>query len=107
LSNPTKDFAEDLEKFDAVFRSFHSGSKDGLMREPGVIKKLTQKLADTFPDHSEKLLKKFARSRTFFRMRNIQRERQCFTYLSLFFQEVLFFNFTYYSPKHATAVNWY
>ena len=62
---------------DQIFEKYHSKSKDGLLRGKGVIKNLTDLLIKKFPELAEShldLLKRFARSRTFFRLRCMQRK---------------------------------
>ena len=74
---PKKDLVKTVQKMDQIFEKYHSKSKDGLLRGKGVIKNLTDLLIKKFPELAKShldLLKRFARSRTFFRLRCMQRK---------------------------------
>ena len=88
LSLSNLDYSKDFDKMEIVFKAFHYYSKDGLHRFPNVSKKLTIILAQKFPNYEEKLLQTFSRSRTIFRMRNMQRHQCGFQFLSFFGQKL-------------------
>lgn len=75
FSYPAKQFSEDLVKMDTIFRAFHDSSNDGLIRHKGVVGKLTEILQQKFSQYDTVVLRRFALSRTIFRMRNMQRHR--------------------------------
>ena len=86
LTYPAQQFSEDLVKMDAVFRAFHDSADDGLIRHKGVVGKLTEILQQKFSQYDTAVLRKFALSRTVFRMRNMQRHRHSvFTKFCLIF----------------------
>ena len=87
-SLPYLNFAKDMDKMDIVFKAFHFYSKDGLHRFPEVTKKLTAILVVKFPTYEEKILQNFSKSRTIFRMRNMQRHQYVFQFLSLLGQKL-------------------
>ena len=80
MSYPTKEFQPDVKLFDSLFEDYHGTSKDGLSREYDVVKNFANLLEDKFkdqkfedgePKYDRKLFRKFALSRTLFRMRAI------------------------------------
>ena len=84
LNIPKKQFLNDLKKMDTLFREFHKDSKGNkkfcfaphdLLRTPNVVKQFHQILQNEFPEYVQypKLLKRFAKGRTCFRMRNLQK----------------------------------
>ena len=77
-----------MDKMDIVFKAFHYYSKDGLHRFPEVTKKLTAILVVKFPTYEEKILQNFSKSRTIFRMRNMQRHQYSFQFLSFLGQKL-------------------
>jgi hypothetical protein len=74
LSYPSVALSNDIKVMDGIFQELHWNSEDGLSRDKGIIAKLTSKLVHEFPQYPEKMLKKFAKARTIFRMRSIQQE---------------------------------
>ena len=72
INSPLKD----VTIMDGIFERFHmcsSGKGPNLIRTPMVTKKLIQKIQDRFSDkYPPRMIKKFAISRTIFRMRWLQ-----------------------------------
>ena len=69
------DFKADLVKMDCFFVNYHIGCLHGLNREKNVIANIVTILIENFSNqYDEKLLKNFATSRLYFRLRNV---RQC------------------------------
>ena len=84
LNVPKTSFLNDLKKMDTLFREFHKdapGSKKcsfkphDLLRTPLVVENFYQILKTNFPQYLQypKLLKRFAKARTMFRMRHLQK----------------------------------
>ena len=85
LCVPTNEFVNDIKKMDSLFRKFHKdapGTKKfsftphDLLRSPKVVKSFYEVLISEFPNYHEKypkILKRFAKSRTMFRMRHLQK----------------------------------
>ncbi len=71
LAYPAKSLVQDVQKMQECFEAYQIPG-NGLRRNPGYLKGLESKLKDLFPSHSNKLLKKFALSRTKMRMRQIE-----------------------------------
>ena len=75
MSVPTHIFVKDVNTWNIIFKAFHFYAKDGLDRSPQVTNRLAAIIFEKFPNYDEKLIKKFALSRTIFRMRNLQRNK--------------------------------
>jgi hypothetical protein len=71
---PNENFLSDVKKMEEIFKLVHSGSKDGLLREKGIVKKVVERLQINFPSYSFQLLKKFAMSRTAIRIRTLKKD---------------------------------
>ena len=75
MSYPTEEFLNLVKLWDSLFEDFHRHASDGLSREFNVVKKFAKLIEDTFPEFdNKKVIKKFALSRTCFRMRAIARK---------------------------------
>ena len=74
LTIPTAAFLGEFAEMDRQFCSHHAAHKDQLSREPGVIRRLSRALLRRHPRLSEKVVRRFARTRTFIRLRNINRK---------------------------------
>ena len=82
LSVPKIEFKEDLIEMDKAFREFHLDA-DGIFKtndlhwRPGVIADFLDILIRQFhPKYPINLLRRFAKGRTFFRLRHLQRQYQ-------------------------------
>ena len=75
LCYPKKSLVSDVKIMDGIFRWFHMTSEDGLLRCNNVTKKLIVKIQKKFPPskYPRSMIKKFAVSRTIFRMRAMQK----------------------------------
>ena len=69
MNYPRKTLLEDVKKMDKIFEQFHESSKDGLKRDKNITNDLVDILEKEFPNYEKKILKKFALSRSIFRMR--------------------------------------
>ena len=69
-------FVNDVKIWDNLFEEYHKSSIDGLLRTPNVVGDLVDIIAEQFKDsdYDRKLIRKFALSRTCFRMRAIGRK---------------------------------
>ena len=78
LDVTTHQFQADLIKMDLAFREFHKTAEgklqDDLSRAANVTKDFAEILIRDFPQYSQKLLARFARGRTFFRLRHLKKE---------------------------------
>ena len=78
LNLPSGQLVSDLKQMDEEFRKFHSEAPglfapNDLRRTENVIKDFTEILLEKFPAYPQKLVKRFARARTFFRQRHMQK----------------------------------
>ena len=71
MAYPLKDMAKDVKHFASLFEDFHKDSLDGLSRGYGVVEELTNVIEKNFPQYDRRLIKRYALSRTCFRMRAI------------------------------------
>ena len=77
MSYPSNEFLKDVKLWDSLFEDYHKSAPDGLLRTLGVVQGLVDLIKKQFGDkYDEKLIKKFALSRTCFRMRAIGRKLQ-------------------------------
>ena len=83
LDVTTHQFQADLIKMDIAFREFHTDARgpgkvqftpNDLSRAANVTKDFAEILIRDFPQYSQKLLARFARGRTFFRLRHLKKE---------------------------------
>ena len=75
---PKENFLADIFQMEETFQKIHQTSKDGLLREKGIVKKVVNQLHQLFPSYSLKLLKKFAMSRTAIRIRTLKNALKTF-----------------------------
>ena len=84
LSVPKKEFFADLKKMDEMFSEYHKESEGSqkynfkpfdLLRTPNVVKGFADCLREEFPTYQKfpRLIKRFAKGRTMFRMRQLQK----------------------------------
>ena len=79
---PKEDLVNDVKTMDELFREFHHNAPglyapNDLKRDPNVIRDYLEILKDHFSDkYPLKMLRRFARTRTFFRQRHIQKQFQ-------------------------------
>ena len=72
MSYPSTEFLKDVKLWDSMFEDYHKSAPDGLLRTLGVVQGLVDLIKKQFGDkYDEKIIKKFALSRTCFRMRAI------------------------------------
>ena len=71
MAYPLKEMAKDVKIFASLFEDFHKDSLDGLSRGYGVVEELTNVIEKNFPQYDRKLIRRYALSRTCFRMRAI------------------------------------
>ena len=76
LSVPSQGWPDTFHDMDAVFCAFHHLEPDGLSRKPGVITDMTDLLCSRFPSMDAKVVRKYARLRTFIRLGSVNRRRQ-------------------------------
>jgi hypothetical protein len=69
---PKEEFLSDVNRMEETFKKIHQTSKDGLLREKGIVKKVLNQLQELFPYYSAKLLKKFAMTRTAIRVKSLK-----------------------------------
>ena len=69
MAYPAKDFVEIVRVWENLFNEFHKNEPDQLSRKFNVVKDLAALLKQRYPDEQfEKIINKFAHSRTCFRM---------------------------------------
>ena len=78
LNLPHKQLVSDLKKMDQEFRDFHTNAPglfapNDLRRTENVISDFADILINKFPNYPVKLVKRFARARTFFRQRHMHK----------------------------------
>jgi hypothetical protein len=71
LAYPSKELCKDVLLMEAYFRQYHEKSKDGLIREKGVVRKLSEQIHAVLPQYKYKLIQKCVLSRTCFRIRQL------------------------------------
>ena len=75
---PKENFLADIFQMEETFQKIHQTSKDGLLREKGIVKKVVNQLHQLFPSYSLKLLKKFSMSQTAIRIRTLKNALKTF-----------------------------
>lgn len=73
LTIPSLEFVEQCHQFEKVFNEFHGSDLD---REPNVLQRLTEKLSRTFPEVPHDLLSLFGQTRTFIKIKSLNRNLQ-------------------------------
>lgn len=71
LTVPSQSLIVMVNSAEKIFNSYHGS---GLNKEPGVIQAFFTQLTTKFPNISKKVLKKLARTRTFIRLRYLNRK---------------------------------
>ncbi len=73
LCYPSKKFHTDLLKMEALFVDHHAGHEDGYNPGEDCVASLAEKINSEFPQYSQKLIQKLARSRTRVHVRALNR----------------------------------
>ena len=76
LTMPTAQFLQEFAAMNENFKDYHARHNDQLSREPGVIRRLVQALLKKHPRVPTKVVRRFARTRTFIRLRRTNRKRK-------------------------------
>ena len=74
LTIPTCAFFKKFLEMNREFYEHHARHADQLSREPGVIRRLAQALVKKHPRLPIKVVRRFTRTRTFIRMRSLNRK---------------------------------
>ena len=83
---PSENFMSQIYEMEKIFQKIH---RDSISNETGIIKKFHQILVSTFPSLPSEVLKKFARTRTFIRIRFLNCQMRTFQVLIFFCKYVL------------------
>ena len=78
LINPSEDFLATIKKFEVHFNALH---KEKLDPSKGVISRLVQTLQLHHPDVALPIIKKYCRTRTFIRLKHLNREIKSLAHL--------------------------
>ena len=74
MAYPSKDFLEEVKRYDILFEDFHKTARDGILRIFGVVEKFAAVLEKNFPNSDKDVIRKFAKSRTIARVNAIARK---------------------------------
>ena len=71
LTVPTKDFNDIMLQFEDVFEQIHGST---ISKQKNVIKSVTQLICDRFPDFPTEVIHTFVKTRTFIRIKHLNRQ---------------------------------